>query len=194
VATYLARAAEKLRRQRQLCGCVTVFVRSSPFDGSSFYSNAATVSLATASNDTGVLLGAALPLVDTLFRPHKSLQKAGVLLQQLQSDSQLQPHLLAPLDPGQLQRRQALMAVVDGLNRRYGRATVQWAACGLAPRLGDAPRATLRCRHHLHPRHPHRSRRRAGAGTLQALCSSCTARSRRLSSSTSRSPAPTRPV
>lgn len=134
VATYLSRAAEKLRRQRQLCGCVTVFVRSSPFDGSSFYSNAATVSLATASNDTGVLLSAALPLVDALFRPYKPLQKAGVLLQQLQSDGQLQPHLLAPLDPVEQRRRQALMAVVDNLNRRYGSATVQWAACGLAPR------------------------------------------------------------
>ena len=134
VATYLARAAEKLRRQRQLCGCVTVFVRSSPFDGSSFYSNAATVSLATASNDTGVLLAAALPLVDELYRPHKPLQKAGVLLQKLQSHSQLQHHLLAPLEPAEQERRQALMAVVDDLNRRYGSATVQWAACGLAPR------------------------------------------------------------
>lgn len=134
VATYLARAAEKLRRQRQLCGCVTVFVRSSPFDGSSFYSNAATVRLTTASNDTGVLLAAALPLVEELFRPHKPLQKAGVLLQQLQSDSELQSHLLEPLEPAEQRRRQALMAVVDGLNRRYGSATVQWAACGLAPR------------------------------------------------------------
>ncbi|MFM7314804.1 MAG: Y-family DNA polymerase [Cyanobium sp.] len=134
VATYLARAAEKLRRQRQLCGCITVFVRSSPFDGSSFYSNAATVGLTTASNDTGALLAAALPLVDLLFRPHKPLQKAGVLLQKLQSDGQLQAHLLTPLDPGDQQRREALMAVVDNLNRRYGRGTLQWAACGLAPR------------------------------------------------------------
>jgi DNA polymerase V len=134
VATYLVRAAEKLRRQRQLCGCVTVFVRSSPFDGSSFYSNAATVRLTTASNDTGVLLAAALPLVEELFRPHKPLQKAGVLLQQLQGDSELQGHLLEPLEPAEQRRRQALMAVVDGLNRRYGSATVQWAACGLAPR------------------------------------------------------------
>ena len=109
-------------------------MRSSPFDGSSFYSNAATVSLATASNDTGVLLAAALPLVDELYRPHKPLQKAGVLLQKLQSHSQLQHHLLAPLEPAEQERRQALMAVVDDLNRRYGSATVQWAACGLAPR------------------------------------------------------------
>jgi DNA polymerase V len=133
VATYLARAAEKLRRQRQLCRGVTVFVRSSPFDGSSFYSNAATAVLLLPSNDTTVLLAAALPLTDSLYRRHKPLQKAGVLLQQLQPEALLQHHLLAPLEPQQQRRREALMAAVDGLNRRYGSGTVQWAACGLQP-------------------------------------------------------------
>lgn len=133
VATYMSRAAEKLRRQRQRAGAISVFVRSSPFDGTSFYSNAATVALPLPSNDTGVLLAAALPLADSLFRPHKPLQKAGVLLQHLQPDNLLQHHLLVPLEPRQQQRREALMAAVDGLNRRYGRGTVQWAACGLQP-------------------------------------------------------------
>ena len=54
IATYLSRAAEKLRRQGQRTGAITVFVRSSPFNGTSFYSRAATVSLAVASNDTAV--------------------------------------------------------------------------------------------------------------------------------------------
>ncbi len=134
VATYLCRAAEKLRRQRQRAGALTVFVRSSPFNGTRFYANAATVPLPVASNDTAVLLAAALPLADRLFRPHKPLQKAGVLLQQLQPLEQLQHHLLVPLPPEQQRRREALMATIDGLNRRYGSGTVQWAACGLRPR------------------------------------------------------------
>ncbi len=133
VATHLCRAAEKLRRQRQRAGTVTVFVRSSPFDGSRFYGNAATATLPLPSNDTAVLLAAALPLADRLFRPLKPLQKAGVMLQDLQPDDQLQHHLLAPLPEREQRRRQALMATVDGLNRRYGRGTIQWAACGLQP-------------------------------------------------------------
>jgi DNA polymerase V len=133
VATYLVRAAEKLRQQRQRAGAITVFVRSSPFDGTRFYSNAATVGLPLASNDTAVLLAAALPLAEQLFRPHKPLQKAGVLLLQLQPEALLQHHLLAPITPEQQQRRQRLMAVIDGLNRRYGRGAIQWAACGLQP-------------------------------------------------------------
>lgn len=133
VATYLSRAAEKLRRQQQRAGAITVFVRSSPFDGTTFYSNAATVVLPLASQDTAVLLKAALPLTDQLFRPHKPLRKAGVLLQGLQPENLLQHHLLAPLSSEEQARRQALLAAVDGLNRRFGSGTLQWAACGLSP-------------------------------------------------------------
>ena len=131
VATYTSRAAEKLRRQGQRAGALTVFVRSSPFNGTSFYANAATVRLPVASDDTAVLLAAALPLAAALFKPHKPLQKAGVVLQELQDNATLQHHLLAPLPPEQQQRRTALMTTVDRLNRRYGSGTVQWAACGL---------------------------------------------------------------
>ena len=133
VATYLSRAAEKLRRQRQRAGTITVFVRTSPFDGRPFYSNAATVHLAVPSDDTAVLLAAALPLVERLFRPHRPLQKAGVLLQHLQSREMLQHHLLVPRSEAEQHRRAALMAVVDALNHRYGRGTVPWAVCGLQP-------------------------------------------------------------
>ncbi len=133
IATYLSRAGEKLRRQRQRAGSITVFVRSSPFNGTRFYSNAATTTLALPSNDTAVLLAAALPLAERLFRPHKPLQKAGVLLQDLQPVELLQHHLLAPLPEAEQRRRAALMATIDGLNQRYGRGTVQWAACGLRP-------------------------------------------------------------
>ncbi|HYP03355.1 MAG TPA: Y-family DNA polymerase, partial [Cyanobium sp.] len=156
IATYLSRAAEKLRRQRQRAGAVTVFVRSSPFNGTSFYSNAATVVLPLPSNDTAVLLAAGLPLAERLFRPHKPLQKAGVLLQDLQPIALLQHHLLAPLEPQEQRRRETLMATIDDLNHRFGSGTVQWAACGLQPawrmrrsrlsraattRIGDIPTA-----------------------------------------------------
>ena len=133
LATYLVRAAEKLRQQRQRAGAITVFARSSPFAAASFYSASATVALPLASNDTAVLLAAALPLAERLYRPHKPLHKAGVLLQQLQPEGVLQHHLLVPTTLLQQQRRERLMAVIDGLNRRYGRGAVQWAACGLQP-------------------------------------------------------------
>jgi DNA polymerase V len=134
VATYLSRAAEKLRRQQQLAGSITVFVRSNRFDGTPLQAEAASVRLPLPSNDTATLLQAALPLTERLFRPRKPLYKAGVVLRDMQSETWLQQHLLAPLPAAQQRRREALMACVDALNHRFGRGTVQWAACGLQPR------------------------------------------------------------
>ncbi len=158
VASYVVRAAEKLRRQRQRSGRLTVFARTSPFSPG-FYSQAASAALPLASNDTAVLLRAALPLVALIYKPHKPFAKAGVLLQELQGEEQLQHHLLAPLSDEQQQRRETLLHNIDQLNRRYGSGTVQWAACGIQPswmmrrgqlsraattRLGDLPTAWAR--------------------------------------------------
>jgi len=132
VASYVVRAAEKLRRQGQRAGRLTVFARTSPF-APGFYSQTASTALPLASNDTAVLLQAALGLVPGLYRPHKRFAKAGVLLQELQPETQLQHHLLAPLPAEQQHRREALMQRIDALNRRYGQGSVQWGACGLQP-------------------------------------------------------------
>jgi len=125
-------AAEKLRQQQQRTACLTVFIRTSPFQ-SGFYSNSATIKLALASNDTAVLLQAALPLVAQLFRSGYRFHKAGVLLQELQPLEQLQQHLFVSLSPQQQQRRECLMQLVDQLNARFGAGTLQWAATGLQP-------------------------------------------------------------
>lgn len=132
VASYVVRAAEKLRQQKQRAACLTVFIRTSPFQ-SGFYSNSATIKLALASNDTAVLLQAALPLVAQLFRNGYRFHKAGVLLQELQPLEQLQQHLFVSLSPQQQQRRECLMQLVDQLNARFGAGTLQWAATGLQP-------------------------------------------------------------
>ena len=149
IATYVVRAAEKLRRQRQRTAALTIYTRTSPFSAG-FYSRAASTRLDLPSNDTGVLLRAALPLVPRIFQPHRQLAKAGVLMQHLQGIDQLQHHLLAPCNPEEQQRREQLMATIDALNRRYGNGTVAWAACGLAPswmmrrdRLGRAATTRL---------------------------------------------------
>ena len=132
VATYVVRAAEKLRKQRQRTGALTVYTRTSPF-APGFYSQAASCRLDLPTNDTAILLDAALPLVNRIFRPHRPLAKAGVLMQHLQGTETLQTHLMVPLSAEEQMRRDTLMQTIDQLNRRYGRGTIQWAACGLHP-------------------------------------------------------------
>ncbi|MGC6483340.1 MAG: Y-family DNA polymerase [Synechococcus sp.] len=144
IATYVVRAAEKLRRQGQCTAAFTIYTRTNPFSAG-FYSRSASARLDQPSNDTTVLLKAALPLVAQIFQPHRALTKAGVMMHHLQSSHQRQQHLLTPGDPIALQRREVLLATIDRLNRRYGNGTVAWAACGFNPswmmrrdRLGQA--------------------------------------------------------
>ena len=132
VATYVVRAAEKLRRQNQRAAALSVYTRTSPFVPA-FYSRSASTSLDLPSNDTQVLLQAALPLVERIFQPHRQLAKAGVLMQHLQGTEQLQHHLLVPCSAVDQARREVLMRTIDQLNQRHGRGTIQWAACGLHP-------------------------------------------------------------
>jgi len=130
VATYVVRAAEKLRRQRQRAAALTVYTRTSPFIPA-FYSQAASTRLDLPSNDTAALLQAALPLVEHIFRPHRQLAKAGVLMQHLQGDNILQSHLLVPQTEEQQIKRERLMQTIDRINHKYGRNSLQYAACGL---------------------------------------------------------------
>ena len=158
VATYVVRAAEKLRKQRQRAAALTIYTRTSPFIPA-FYSQAASTRLDLPSNDTGVLLQAALPLVERIFRPHRQLAKAGVLMQHLQGTDMLQSHLMVPMSEEQQQKRECLMRTIDRLNQKYGRGTVAWAATGLSPswmmrrerlgrnsttRLSDVPQVNAR--------------------------------------------------
>ena len=158
VATYVVRAAEKLRKQRQRAAALTIYTRTSPFIPA-FYSQAASTRLDLPSNDTGVLLQAALPLVERIFRPHRQLAKAGVLMQHLQGTDMLQSHLMVPMSAEQQQKRECLMRTIDRLNQKYGRGTVAWAATGLSPswmmrrerlgrnsttRLSDVPQVNAR--------------------------------------------------
>ncbi|CAI8209340.1 MAG: DNA polymerase IV 1 [Prochlorococcus marinus str. MIT 9313] len=132
IATYVVRASEKLRRQQQRAGTLTLFTRTSPF-APSFYSQAATIQLDLPSNDTAILLAAALPLVERIYRPHRRLNKAGVLMQNLQSADHLQQHLLVAVHADEQHRRDRLMNTIDRLNHRYGSGTVGWAVCGMQP-------------------------------------------------------------
>ena len=144
ISTYVVRAAEKLRKQQQRAASLTIYTRTSPFIPG-FYSQAASTRLDLPSNDTAVLLQAALPLVSHIFRPNRQLAKAGVLMQHLQSNDILQTHLMVPMSEEQQQKRDCLMQTIDRINRRYGRGTLQWAGCGLHPswlmRRGQLSRA-----------------------------------------------------
>ena len=113
VAEYTARAAEKLRQEKQECRMVTVFARSAHY-GQQPYSAQRTVALAASTADTRDLLRSVRPAALEIFRVGVKFAKAGVLLSEF-SRGERQPPLFAV--PG-IRNDHLLMQVIDGLNQR----------------------------------------------------------------------------
>ena len=132
VATYLARGAEKLRKQHSVCAAVYVFIQTNRFKDEKQYSAGITVPLNDATDDTSTMTAAALAGLKTIYRSEYNYKKAGVMLTLL-SDKQTRQMTIFD-DPTATQRSARLMSAVDLINRDYGRGTVSLGASGIAQR------------------------------------------------------------
>lgn len=129
-AEFASMSAEKLRAQRSAAAFVTVFVETNSFREGPQYSNTATIGLPEPSDYTPRLIAAAREGLARIFRPGYPYKRCGVLL------SGLVPAAAAQRDCFAAEERPAyggaLMRALDGLNARWGRGTLTYAAAGVA--------------------------------------------------------------
>jgi DNA polymerase V len=130
LASFCARAAERLRRERLAASAMMVFIQTSFFH-EPFESASRLMSFSVPASDTAVFIKAALAGVDSMFRPGVPYGKAGVMLFDLLERGRVQGSLLMMAHAEREARRDALMASLDAANRRYGRGTVKFAIEGL---------------------------------------------------------------
>jgi DNA polymerase V len=130
VTEFASRAAQKARKQHSLVGQVMVFIRTSPFRSDPQYSRSMTVPLRRPSNDTALIVRAALSSLGAIYRPGFKLAKAGVMLLDLQSSTHQQREL--DLQDEGHRDRGLLMSALDSINQRYGRGTMHLASAGVA--------------------------------------------------------------
>lgn len=129
VATYISRAAEKLRRQDLVTPALQVFVNTNRFrvEDAQYYAQH-TVHLPVATADTSRLIRAALHGLDCVWKAGFRYKKAGVVCLDLHPAATVQAGLFHSPDTAP---RRELMASLDALNQRYGRNTVAFAATGI---------------------------------------------------------------
>lgn len=129
VCAFAERAAEKLRKERQYCRQIAVFIRTSPHaDGEVFYGNQATGKLLTPSNDTRDIIRVALDTLERIWVDGHRYMKAGVMLGDFFSQGVAQLSLFDEYRPQA--NSEALMRVVDGLNQS-GKASLFFAGQGI---------------------------------------------------------------
>lgn len=130
ICTYASRAAEKMRVEHQFCRYVSVFVKTSPFAvNEPYYGNSAATQLQVPTQDTRDILGAATACLDRIWKDGHRYQKAGVMLGDFYSQGVAQLNLFD--DNAPKENSEALMRLLDGMNHRYGRGTLQFAAQGI---------------------------------------------------------------
>ena len=148
VASYLASAAEKLRRQNSVAGAVYVFVLTNRFkEDEPQYNAGITVPMGDATDDTLVLTSAALRGLAAIFRPGFRYKKAGVMLTLLSDKGARQATLFD--DPVAREKSEKLMEAMDAINREFGRGTLRSGASGIVQRWAmraenRSPRYTTR--------------------------------------------------
>ena len=133
VSMYVTRAGEKLRGQQSLCGALHVFIQTNPFRRQDEqYSNGLTIPFIDPTDDTRSLAGAALRGLRAIYRPGYRYKKAGVMLMNLSPNTIQQGSLFDGVRPREETAK--VMAVLDALNRRYGRDTLVLGSAGTGGR------------------------------------------------------------
>ena len=129
VVAYVARAAEKLRRQHLATAHLVVFLETNPFRSQDPQRNASrAVQLPVATSDTGRLAGAAVRGLETIWRDGYRYKKAGVMLLDLGPAVDVAGGLFDRPDSAASVAR---MRAMDALNQRFGRGTVAMVGAGI---------------------------------------------------------------
>jgi len=130
VASYVTRAAERMRERGLAASAMQVFFHTSPFRKGPQWAVSRTVGFATACDDTRVMLAGARAIVAEHWRSGIPFAKAGVglldLVRAQRSQSDLFAHQSAAAEG-------ALMTAVDQINRRFGRNTLRFGTQALVP-------------------------------------------------------------
>lgn len=129
VASYMVRAAERLRKQSSKAGHVTVYLQTNPFRlDHPQYARSLGCALPEPTSATGTLITAAQALLSRLYIPGYQYHRTGVFLQNLVPDQPTQLSLFTP--PEQQAKQEAASRVADSINQRFGRGTITFASVG----------------------------------------------------------------
>ena len=123
IGSFIATAAEKLRKEKLKAHFLVVFIHTNRFKEAPFSRSAAAhLPLATAS--TPELMDHAHLLLESIYREGLFYKKGGILLGELCSEAEEQPDLFSS-------KRKDAMKTFDAINTRFGEKVLSFAGEGL---------------------------------------------------------------
>lgn len=129
VCAYIAKSAEKLRRQKSLVGFLQVYIETNPFKEGKFYRNSAGTDIIPPTAYTPHLMDTARRLLKLIYRDGLKYKSCGVILTNLSSETAVQEDLFEPVY--QNTNRKKLMEIIDRYNARTNAGKLFWVSEGL---------------------------------------------------------------
>ncbi|MBA4852096.1 Y-family DNA polymerase [Emticicia sp. BO119] len=130
VSTFAARCAEKLRKQKSSANLLNVFLYTNRFRNEPQYNISRTIEIENATNDTGDLIGAALRVLDIIYKPGFNYKKCGVMVSGIVPEDFVQTNLFFEIDLEVGKKNREIMRRMDEYNKKVGRDTIRMAAMG----------------------------------------------------------------
>lgn len=125
ITTFTISCAEKLRKQKSQCQCISVFISSNRHkkeEGE--YKNGSTIQLPFSTNSSIDLVKFAIHGLDKIFIQGYRYKRAGVIVSQLSPSNQQQLVLFQQKN----QRHEKLMEVMDKVNKNTSEHTIKLAS------------------------------------------------------------------
>lgn len=132
LATYTARAAEKLRRQHNAASVINVFVVPKEENKTTAFNHGPMIGTHTILPSPTVLthelIKPAMKMAERIYQPGKAYKKAGVILSGLVPDTSIQANLF---EPSSKSIGRFLMEMMDNINFSMRNDIVKFASTGI---------------------------------------------------------------
>jgi len=127
IVNHIVRACQKLREEQAVAKKMSIFARTSYFGKIKYYSANQEITLETASNYPADFITRAIPLVQKIFKKNTPFYKAGVCMQDIYPQDNLQQPLYQNNYIASFDKKQKIIRAVDLLNHKFGDNTVSFS-------------------------------------------------------------------
>ncbi|ENV03510.1 Y-family DNA polymerase [Acinetobacter sp. NIPH 817] len=142
IAMHAQEACKRLRDEESLCGCLLVFVQSSPFDESApYYNKSITGSFSEPTDSALDFVKAATKMVSHIYKEGIKYKKCGVILTGLEPKAGHTYDLLTDFEA--IEKKEQLMKTLDNVHTKFGKKKLGVGPCYLPGRTWSMSRDKL---------------------------------------------------
>ncbi|HFF2646243.1 DUF4113 domain-containing protein [Acinetobacter nosocomialis] len=128
IAMHAQEACKRLRDEESLCGCLLVFVQSSPFDESApFYNKSITGAFSEPTDSAVDFVKAAVRMVSDIYKEGIKYKKCGVILTGLEPKAGHTYDLLTDFEV--IEKKEQLMKTLDNVHNKFGKKKLGVGPC-----------------------------------------------------------------